>query len=94
MKIVRLENNVVREILPEATYAKGPAYWYGEAFASKCVEAPDTVRQRMVYNPEDGTFSEPPEEEERMEEKSPDERIEELEQLVADLASLQLGLEV
>lgn len=47
MKIVRLENNVVKEILPEATYEKGIVFWYGENFAAKCVEAPDDVTQGM-----------------------------------------------
>ena len=88
MKIVRLENNIVKEILPEATYEKGITYWYGEAFAARCVEAPDDIKQGMVYNPSDGTFSEPSEE--PVKNKSMEDRIAELEQVMADLASLQL----
>lgn len=49
MKIVRLEKGIVKEILPEATYEKGVAFWYGEEFASQCMEAPDTVAQGMRY---------------------------------------------
>lgn len=89
MKIVRLENNIVKEILPEATYEKGITYWYGEAFAARCVEAPDDVKQGMAYNPSDGTFSEPVAEEPIIT-KTLEEEVEELKQVVADLASLQL----
>jgi len=50
MKNVRLENNIVVEIIPnEATPVK---YWYGEEFAAQCVEAPDEVQQNWTY---DGT---------------------------------------
>lgn len=60
MKIVRIENGVVVEILPVGTYEKGIAYWYGSDFASKCVEAPDDVVQGMVH--QNGEFSFPAEE--------------------------------
>jgi hypothetical protein len=60
MKIVRLENNVVTEIIPE--YALPVDAWYGKEFAAQCVEAPDDVRERMVYNQETKEFSELPEE--------------------------------
>ena len=55
MKIVKLEKNVVREVIPE--YAHPVEKWYGAAFAAECMEAPDEVEQRWVYYPETGTFS-------------------------------------
>lgn len=58
MKTVRLKNNVVMEIIPD--YALPVEKWYGAAFAAECMEAPDEVEQRWVYNLETGTFSEPP----------------------------------
>lgn len=62
MKTVRLENNIVAEIIPK--YALPVAKWYGAEFAAQCVEAPDKVEQRWVYDPDNGTFSEPSEPEE------------------------------
>lgn len=60
MKIVYLDpDHTVREVLPEATYEKGAAFWYGSEFAERCVEAPDDVEQGFVYDAENGTFSEP-----------------------------------
>lgn len=58
MKVVRLVNNVVSEIIPEE--ATPVSYWYGEQFASECVDAPDEVGQRWIYDPDTKTFSEPP----------------------------------
>lgn len=57
MKTVRLNNNIVAEIIPD--YALPVNYWYGAEFAAQCVEAPDEVDQRWVYDPETGSFSEP-----------------------------------
>lgn len=57
MKTVRLDKNVVVEIIPE--YALPVETWYGEKFAAQCMEAPDEVEQGWVYDPESGTFSEP-----------------------------------
>lgn len=57
MKIVRLEKGIVKEILPEATYEKGVAFWYGEEFASHCETAPDTITQGMRF--EDGQWLPP-----------------------------------
>lgn len=59
MKVVRLKNNIVFEIIPE--YALPVEKWYGTDFAAECVEAPDEVEQHWVYDPETGVFSEPPE---------------------------------
>lgn len=59
MKTVRLKDNEVWEIIPED--ALPAADWYGPEFAEQCVEAPDEVEQRWVYDPETGTFSPPPE---------------------------------
>ncbi len=58
MKTVRLENNIVVEIIPD--YALPVEYWYGPFFAAQCREAPDDVEQHWVYNPETDTFSPPP----------------------------------
>ncbi len=58
MKIVYLnDDNSVREILPEATYEKGPAFWYGNEFSSHCVQAPNDVEQGMIYDPNTESFS-------------------------------------
>lgn len=59
MKIARIENNVVVEILPEETYKLGISYWYGKDFADQCVDAPDNVKQGWVYDVLKKTFSEP-----------------------------------
>ena len=57
MKIARLKNNVVQEIIPE--YALPVEKWYGPVFAAECVEAPDEVDQGWVYDSATGSFSEP-----------------------------------
>ena len=54
MKTVRLKDNIVAEIIPE--YALPVEKWYGAEFAAQCMEAPDEVEQRWVY--ENGVFSE------------------------------------
>ena len=59
MKTVKLKGNIVAEIIPE--YALPVEKWYGGEFAAQCVEAPDEVDQRWVYDPETGEFSEPAE---------------------------------
>lgn len=59
MKIVYVKENVVQEIIPE--YALPVEEWYSSEFAAKCVEAPDDVEQRWVYDPETGIFSAPQE---------------------------------
>lgn len=56
MKIVRVINNRVVEIIPET--ATPVSKWYNEAFAAQCMEAPDEVTYRWYYNPDTGTFSE------------------------------------
>ena len=56
MKIVRLNNNIVAEIIPD--YALPVDEFYGSEFASMCVEAPDEVEQRWIFNP-DGTWTNP-----------------------------------
>lgn len=54
--VVRLDNNIVTEIIPD--YALPVEKWFGEEFAAQCVEAPDYVTQNMWYYPEDGSFKE------------------------------------
>ena len=57
MKVVRLKNNVVVEIIPD--YALPVEKWYGRAFAEQCVDAPNEVEQHWIYNPEIKTWTEP-----------------------------------
>ena len=57
MKIVRLQDNVVYEIIPE--YALPVEKWYGSEFAAHCVEAPSEVEQGWIYDDEAKTFSKP-----------------------------------
>lgn len=57
MKVCRLENNVVVEIIP--AYALPAEKWYGPAFAASCVEAPDDVAQHWTYDPKTGMWAEP-----------------------------------
>lgn len=57
MKWVRIENGIVREIIPEAATIPSVAYWYGSAFAAQCVEAPDEVEQNWTYSA--GNFAPP-----------------------------------
>lgn len=58
MKIVRVFDGVVKEIIPE--YATPVADYYGEAFARLCIEAPDAVRPNWYYDSSSNTFSETP----------------------------------
>lgn len=57
MKVVRIVDGEVWEIIPEA--ARPVADWYGEAFAAQCVEAPDEVEQHWSYDPETREFFPP-----------------------------------
>lgn len=56
MKIVKMDGNVVREVIPD--YALPVEKFYGAAFAAQCVEAPDEVDQRWILN-EDGSWTDP-----------------------------------
>ena len=55
MKLVRLDNGVVAEIIPQ--YATPVEQWYGAAFAALCAEAPDGAEQNWLLR--DGTFVPP-----------------------------------
>ena len=55
---VRIENNIVKEIIPAEATDPSIEYWYGEEFAAQCVDAPDDVVQGMVYDATAETFSE------------------------------------
>jgi hypothetical protein len=57
VKWVRIENGIVREIIPEAATIPSVAHWYGEEFAAQCVEAPNEVEQNWTYRA--GNFSPP-----------------------------------
>jgi hypothetical protein len=57
MKIARIENNVVVEIIPE--YALPVEKWYGTQFASLCKEVPDNVEPNYIYNPETDSYQPP-----------------------------------
>lgn len=70
MKVVRLKENIVVEIIPE--YALPVEKWYGAQFATQCKEAPDEVEQRWRFDPETETWSAPspePEPEPTLEER-------------------------
>lgn len=57
MKIVRLQDNIVFEIIPsEATPVE---VWYGDDFAKQCIEAPDNVEQGWAYDGEHFYIPEP-----------------------------------
>lgn len=86
MKTVRLKNNIVFEIIPE--YALPVEKWYGAEFAAECVESPDDVEQHWVYDPETGTFSEPPEPEPVEPEPTIEERMTALENAIAEGVTL------
>ena len=94
-KTVRLQNNIVVEIIPE--YALPVAQWYGPAFAAQCVEASDEVEQGWVYEPESGEFSPPgpqpppePTPEDRI--KALESRNEFLEDCMAEMAMAVYGV--
>ena len=55
MKIVRVDNGAVAEIIPQ--YATPVEQWYGAAFAALCTEAPDEVEQNWLLR--DGAFIPP-----------------------------------
>lgn len=48
MKIVRVVNGIVIEVIPD--YALPVEEWYGAEFAAQCIEAPDEVEQRWTYD--------------------------------------------
>ena len=83
-KIVRLQDKVVVEILPESTYELGVKYWYGKDFSEQCVEAPDNVVQGMKYETESKTFYTP----EPQVEEEPIDEIALLKQQVAEQKAL------
>ena len=58
MKTVRLQDNIVQEIVPHLPVEQ----WYGVEFAAMCVEVDnDRVEQGWIYDPVSGTVSPPPE---------------------------------
>jgi hypothetical protein len=57
MKTIRLENNIVVEIIPD--YALPVTDWYGANFASQCIEASDEVKLNWIYNQDNKTFTDP-----------------------------------
>ena len=83
MKIVKLEQNIVREIIPEDV--RPLDLYYPPDFCAQCVEAPDEVEQRWVYDPDANTFALPPE---------PQEPEPEPGDLAAQVADLQSALNI
>lgn len=59
MQYVRIEANVVVELVPPYVYEPSIAYWFNQAYADQCVEAPDNVVEGMIYNPKTKTFLNP-----------------------------------
>lgn len=57
MKVARIENNVVVELIPE--YALPVEKWYGTQFASLCKEVPDNVEPNYVYDPKTDSYKPP-----------------------------------
>ena len=57
MKIVRLKNNIVYEIIPD--YALPVEKWYGSEFAKLCVEASDDVQYGWIYDETTKEFKKP-----------------------------------
>lgn len=49
---------MVAEILPTEATVPNVAYWYGDEFASQCMDVQDDVYQGMLYDTETGLFSE------------------------------------
>lgn len=82
MKVVRIDSGEVREVIPD--YALPVEKWYGEEFAAQCVEAPDEVDQRWVYDSKTGTFSQPVEPE-------PGPEYTEMQIVQQDITDLQLS---
>ena len=84
MKIVKLEQNIVREVIPEDV--RPLDVYYPPDFCAQCVEAPDEVEQRWVYDPDANTFAPPPEPEAPIEPEPSD--------LAAQVADLQAAFDV
>lgn len=57
MKVARIENNVVVEIIP--TYALPVEKWYGTQFAALCKEVPDNVEPNYIYDPKTDSYQPP-----------------------------------
>lgn len=62
MKTVRLQHNVVAEIIP--WYALPVDAWYPPEFCDQCREAPDEVQQGYAYGSETGAYTAPEAEQE------------------------------
>lgn len=57
MKIVRLKNNVVIEVIPDS--ARPIEDWYNAEFVSQCMEVPSNVDQHWIYDTKNQIFSPP-----------------------------------
>lgn len=77
MKIARIENNVIIEIIPE--YALPVEKWYGAKFAALCKEVPDNVEPNYVYDPETDSYQPPVVEDPSIHPPTLDERVTTLE---------------
>lgn len=77
MKVARIENNVVVEIIP--TYALPVEKWYGTQFAALCKEVPDDVEPNYVYDPETDSYKPPVVEDPPAPDPTLDERVTTLE---------------
>ena len=56
MKYIRLQNNIVVEIIPIEATIPDIETWYGKEFALQCIEVSDEIVQDMLYNPKTKTF--------------------------------------
>lgn len=84
MKTVRIVDGAVIEIIPDEATTPSVAYWYGDAFAAQCVQAPDVVQQGWTYNKMSGVFSAP-------EETEPQLQPTEIQLAQQDITDLQLS---
>lgn len=86
MKTVRVKNGTVMEIIPE--YALPVDKWYGDYFASQCMEAPEDVEQGWIY---DGSKFHKPEPEPEPEPETGDAEAR-LKTVEAELSALQAAI--
>lgn len=90
---VRLQNNIVCEILPENAAIPSVAYWYGDDFAAQCIQAPENITQGMVYNAETEEFIMPDKPQTTVQETTENLTLDMLADHEYRLSLLELGIE-
>lgn len=56
MKYIRLQDNIVVEIIPNEATIPNIETWYGKEFALQCMEVSDNIEIGMIYNLETKSF--------------------------------------